>query len=540
MKTIYLTFVLLISIGINAQSISFDIQPSNQSIFVGEDVDYNITVTSYDNFSQQIYFSVIEHSLNTLDIAFNFTPQYIEYPYNQNVLFEISISGSIDTGSYYIVIEGGNGPTTYIDTCYLTIMNNSCTWVENNLPSSYTASKIIVDKNDTPWVATGNNELMKYDGNVWSSVEFINQNFTSNIIAIDTNNNKWLASDVGLLKYDNTNWTIFNTSLSSELYPIAIDTNNNIWVGTHDIGLIKFDGIYWSVYDNNNTNLSSNYIKNIKFDKEGNLWVITNADFENNNISYFNGTNFTEYNPSNSCLPYTQIYNIDFDNDNSIWIATQNGILKYNGQEWEKWFVSSQNNNHQIYDSNCSLILEDNTSNLTYEACNYIYIDNDDNKWISNRDVNSEPPGVIIRLNNNNWDIYTPDNSTIPDNTAYCISQSENSNLWFITIQNSSNGEYNISEFDCNTYNSIKENTQTNYSINIFPNPFNNLLNINLNNKNDIPFKIEIINSLGIIVKKQTVNNSNIHINTSNIRKGIYILRIFTNNKIYTQTIIKK
>jgi hypothetical protein len=76
--------------------------------------------------------------------------------------------------------------------------------------------------------------------------------------------------------------------------------------------------------------------------------------------------------------------------------------------------------------------------------------------------------------------------------------------------------------------NSIDNNS----SINIFPNPSTGIINV----KGAENSTIEILNSLGVVVK--TINNtSNMEaVNLSGFENGTYIVRVITNNNI----IIKK
>lgn len=397
-----------------------------------------------------------------------------------------------------------------------------------NILLQYNIRGITIDNNNIPWLSTDENKLLKFENSIWTTYQITNYNFTGNI-AIDINNDKWVCADSGLVEFDGINWTTYNTPLSNELFSIAIDTNNNVWIGTHDAGLLKFDGTYWTVYDINNSNLISNYIKDIKIDKEGKLWLLINQF--TNSIGYFDGANFVQYTSSNSCLPSSDIRAITFDNNNAIWIAYFDGLIKYDGQEWEKWFVSSQNNNHQIYNNSCNLISQDNTSGLVFQSCNYIYVDNDNNKWISNRDIVSEPPGKVIKFDDNNWEVFSLDNSTIPDNTAYYINQNENSNLWFVTLQNStcySGCDFSISEYDCSgQYTSIHTVSQDSFKI--YPNPDKDNLTV-VARSGATKQSVSIYTLQGQLLMQKTMEQERTMLDISNFAKGLYLIKVTNNN----------
>ena len=57
-------------------------------------------------------------------------------------------------------------------------------------------------------------------------------------IVIDGSGNKWIGTDwvVGLAKFDDTSWTVYNTSNSglpvNGVMSLAIDGSGNKWIGT--------------------------------------------------------------------------------------------------------------------------------------------------------------------------------------------------------------------------------------------------------------------------------------------------------------------
>jgi len=101
---------------------------------------------------------------------------------------------------------------------------------------------------------------------------------TVNYIAIDKQNNKWIATGKGLLKISNTKWSVYNTDNSAipdnYVTCIAIDASQNIWVGTKN-GLALFKNNKFTVLNSKNTNLISNEIKTIFIDSNNNKWIGT-------------------------------------------------------------------------------------------------------------------------------------------------------------------------------------------------------------------------------------------------------------------------
>lgn len=74
----------------------------------------------------------------------------------------------------------------------------------------------------------------------------------------------------------------------------------------------------------------------------------------------------------------------------------------------------------------------------------------------------------------------------------------------------------------------------------VYPNPFSKNLTVEISNFEGEEVKIQIQSILGKIVFKSNLNKSNQKINLSNLKKGIYIMLIETDNKNFTKKLIKK
>jgi len=90
----------------------------------------------------------------------------------------------------------------------------------------------------------------------------------------------------------------------------------------------------------------------------------------------------------------------------------------------------------------------------------------------------------------------------------------------------------------------IPENFDIAENINFaYPNPFNDVLNINLFEFDVDEIVIEIVNLSGSVIKreerKNIINTNVIHVNTSDLESGIYFARIIIDNKIKTLKVLK-
>jgi hypothetical protein len=91
---------------------------------------------------------------------------------------------------------------------------------------------------------------------------------------------------------------------------------------------------------------------------------------------------------------------------------------------------------------------------------------------------------------------------------------------------------------DCNQVG-IEKNNSSNSIFSVFPNPNNGLFTLLSNNLKENT-KIEIYNTLGVLIKTETVNSEKTNIHLEDVSRGIYIIQVFENDKIiYSSKIIK-
>ncbi|OFX71744.1 MAG: hypothetical protein A2X12_09000 [Bacteroidetes bacterium GWE2_29_8] len=182
------------------------------------------------------------------------------------------------------------------------------------------------------WIGT-NGGISKYVNNIWTNyttTEGLSSNMIS-CISVDLSDNKWIGTWIGgLIKYNDTSFTIFNTDNSSLLdnnvISIAIDSNNNKWIGTF-YGVSVFDATnQWKLNYEKDDGLYNNYVQDIDIDGKGNIWFGIYADYlQEGGITRFDGTSWNSYTISNG-LVNRMVKRIKADKNNKLWIATGNGV----------------------------------------------------------------------------------------------------------------------------------------------------------------------------------------------------------------------
>jgi ligand-binding sensor domain-containing protein len=163
-------------------------------------------------------------------------------------------------------------------------------------------------------------------------------------VAVDTNNNKWFGTAAGVAKYDNTSWTVYDTTdglLDMHINCVAVDKDNNIWVGTIK-GVNKFNGTTWTSYTIFD-GLIDNDVSYIAGDLTGTMWFVTTIG-----VSKFDGTwhNYTTIDG----LPSDYVTFVTVDSLNNKWFGTfGGGVSKYNNSVFTNFSTSDSLQDNNVF-----------------------------------------------------------------------------------------------------------------------------------------------------------------------------------------------
>lgn len=174
------------------------------------------------------------------------------------------------------------------------------------------------DEDKNIWVATTGGVAI-FDGSNWNTMTMENglSNNVVHDIDQDKNGNYWFATRKGGLN-------IFDGSEWKYLYPnkncrkIFRDREDNMWVGTSD-GIIKYDSVKWQVFEEGKTILP------MFQGHKGLIWStidgtgIIRISSEGKTILYEDATN----NKAN------EIYHLEYDKNGSVWAGTDQGVFVF-------------------------------------------------------------------------------------------------------------------------------------------------------------------------------------------------------------------
>ncbi len=207
---------------------------------------------------------------------------------------------------------------------------------------------------------------------------------------------------------------------SNNVNAMVKDSKGNHYFGFNDY-FVKYDGKYWTVYTSENSNFKGKVtydesnITELKVDSDDNIWISTLE----NGLMKFDGTDFTTYNTENSSLPSNRISDIDIDKNGNIWLAMPTkGVAKFDRKT--TWTAYNKDNTNFPETSLAA-------DNISY--C--IAIDGNNKLWVANNRKNTGEFAVAKFDGTSTWNVYSKDNSDIPDNDVVSLATDKDGNVWF-------------------------------------------------------------------------------------------------------------
>ncbi|MCO6485049.1 MAG: T9SS type A sorting domain-containing protein [Saprospiraceae bacterium] len=439
-------------------------------------------------------------------------------------------------------------------------------WIAYSTQNSKITGNVILsiksDSDNTIYIGTKFNSVSYTGLNIfkngeWNAFSLSNSSIGSNSIKDieqGNNNDVLIASRANLSKYNASGWERFQAppygTFPNLVYDIEFDSENIPWILLVN-GLAKFENENFSFYDHIGNIGTYDYLpRTLGIDITDRKWIGTDDE----GIYIFNGTSWSNFNISNSALISNNITDIERDINGDMWVACgfSGGLYQIENNNWTHY----HNQNTE---------LPQNTSNWVYE----IEIDQDNNKYLGTHGLcifddpfgswniyttqNSGLPQIDInaiaieengtlwigtgnglaKLVDGQWTIYNQSNSPITDNAISDILIDSDNNKW---IGTSSGGLLLLSD---NMINSSEDEEKKDFNFIIAPNPSTGAFRI-INNSNHNSAVLEVFNSLGISIlsKKYPSLPESIHVEIPNASTGIYYSKISTEDIIELQIIV--
>jgi len=146
--------------------------------------------------------------------------------------------------------------------------------------------------------------------------------FLNNIV-VDNESNIWGTSESGIFTLKNGRYKYFTSKTgfpAQETNKVMVDREGNIWFGTMNQGVYKYTGNKFTIVDKQ-TGLSNNMILSITEGLAGDMWIATQ-----NGLNRFDGNNFKIYTTSDG-LPINQVDVVFADSHGYLWLGFFGGGL---------------------------------------------------------------------------------------------------------------------------------------------------------------------------------------------------------------------
>ncbi len=364
----------------------------------------------------------------------------------------------------------------------------------------------------------------------------------------------WIGTKVGLYKYniqtgDNYLYNKDNSLLPSNfVYCLTIGRDNSLWIGTYGGGLVNFKNGNWVVFDENNSQIGTNNIFGVELFQEI-LWLATDKGV----VTYGFNNNWILYDQNNSLLPPATIYSVANDGDSAMWVSAHGGLYKYNGNWTEYVRYTSGLPHTTVY----SVTIKDQVKYICtlgglacFDGINWSSISSDKSLTLRFNPGHNDywlgtTNGLKHFLNDGSGkvNVYNKSNTIMTHDHIQAFIVDSNDTKWIGTwgggLYKLSNGQFTKIVF-CNpsgVNNVVKKD------LSIYPNPTENFINVDCDKSGISTLsKIEIYNLYGQLMK--VIENKSaekpIKIDVGNLESGMYLLKIYFEEKTIVKTILKR
>jgi ligand-binding sensor domain-containing protein len=196
--------------------------------------------------------------------------------------------------------------------------------------SNLNVNAIFTDRQGRTWFGMDNSELLLYDQGQWTLLDTCAAVFPAHWIRTITDSpggDIWLAMDplpgssqpfAGVARYSNGAWSFWTSmevpNLLGFIWALESNEDGVLWASVSGKGLLRFDGTAWTLFDTSNSGLPSNDVFDITTAADGTLWLATNAGL----VSY-DGQQWTVTNTANSDLPSDRLRKLAFDHTGGLY-----------------------------------------------------------------------------------------------------------------------------------------------------------------------------------------------------------------------------
>jgi len=351
-----------------------------------------------------------------------------------NILFSITdgkISGElqrVDSKAFFTNMRSNGAPTIYNKTYTYANPNLNnyefTTWDKTNSALNNNLSQhCLVDHTGTLWYATVLDGLKRFDGKTFTDVNesnsILDKTASVSAMAIDKENNIWLAGGKAVYKYNNDKWEKYDSTATNISWSGFITTSSNGEVFfAHSKGLsVLKDGKWNLINDQNTPQLPANRVYYGYRDKQGRLWIGTFSG----SIMIDPAGKITSYNNSETPLNDACIYTITEDESGNVYFALSS--TKKHGVDMDEEGIAmlSKDGKWTHYNDKNSGMPANHVNSLFYDRFEKVL-------WIS-----THLAGLVRFDLKDGWENYNNKNSGVTSYDTYEVAQDAGGTLYVST-----------------------------------------------------------------------------------------------------------
>lgn len=275
----------------------------------------------------------------------------------------------------------------------------------NSLVRSNHVRDFAIDNNGILWIATDMG-VSRFNGSAFAS--FTHSNTSGGLISdnvyslcLDSSGAMWVGTDSGASLYNaTTGWQSLTTGLSSlTIKSMAVDNAGNVWFGHDGAGVTRLrNGGGYDYYSTSN-GMANGDVTGMDVDSSGDVWLATPSG-----LHRFNGSTFTIYTTA-SGLPSSVVRDVAVDAADGVWVATNAGIAYRWTGSWTTYTTASGLSSDDTY----SLAVETSSTAV----------------WVGTA------AGVDRFQGPSSWNSYGLSNANLPSNHVNDVAVDASGYTWF-------------------------------------------------------------------------------------------------------------
>lgn len=237
-------------------------------------------------------------------------------------------------------------------------------------------------------------------------------------------------------------WSVFNEDnselKSNFINTVLIDSKEKLWVGTDNYGVYSYDGSNWENFTQDNSPLPHNNVTNITEDRDGTIWVTTRDGV----ASYSVDSVWQPYTVENSDLYYPTITGHAIDCTNTNWFLSFIGCDEFNGSNWK---FKNLTNEFPVFlteaisvDKNNTLYIGTEKGLMQFDGNTWANITYNDQFQNSTIDMDIDQNNVcwlatsrgLTNYHNGKWNSFPEVTEQLSMKKLQCLSVADDNSLW--------------------------------------------------------------------------------------------------------------